>query len=261
MVANVAAMLMTLRVSSSILPQTSALVAAMVPTPSAAQITAINAFYSAAGSILTAKGEWWNFLAAQSQQAAFLDWVNPSRTLTALNAPTFTANSNMQGNGTNSYLLTPINYTTTTKFTQTNASLIMASLAHPAGAGIDLGGVNSTCNVAWASRFSGDLTLGRIGASTNISSAETVGLGQFAITRTGTTQTSYKDGVQIATGTPTNAAFGSTSPTIFRFGASSFSNTPMSLAAWMAFLTPTEIMTLFNASKAYLNFLNPGAYP
>ena len=86
-------------------PEATAYFAAMSTQPSNARKTLINnLIVGLVGDGVWSKLDWLCLMAAHAEQAGRLNAVNPAKSLTAYNSPTFTVDLGFTGNGTTAYL-------------------------------------------------------------------------------------------------------------------------------------------------------------
>lgn len=142
--------------------------------------------------------------AAVDTGVAGVDWKNPSRVATAVNAPTFTAYRGYKGNGSSSYVDTNYNLTTDgVAYTLNNASLGIFQLDTTVGNNIygARDGVNDTLI---NTRSAGGNFNSRINDRTNDQSTISTAFGFSVSDRSGTTKQRFKNG--LAYGSPATRA-------------------------------------------------------
>lgn len=184
------------------LPESVALFNRMSPAPSPSRQILIDATIQQ----LIAAGIWarldalW-FMAAASSQAAGLNWLSSSFTLTAVSSPTFTADRGYTGDAAAAYLDTGFTPGGGSKYLQNDmsAGLYARSVGTTGvwlGAQADVGG-------RWTliQDFGGANDIGyraNAGTATTATGARTVGLG--IVQRTSSTAVAYyKDGASVST--------------------------------------------------------------
>lgn len=101
------------RARSGDLPETIRFCAAMTTPPNSARRSRINTLI---GTLIT-EGIWQKLGAlfvfeSHDQQSALLEWKLPTHTATAVNSPTFVADTGFSSNGTTSYIDTNISWST-----------------------------------------------------------------------------------------------------------------------------------------------------
>lgn len=184
------------------LPESVALFNRMSPAPSPSRQILIDATiqqFIAAGIWARLDALW--FMAAASSQAAGLNWLSSSFTLTAVSSPTFTTDRGYTGDGVAAYLDTGFTPSTAGgKYTQND--MVAGVFARSAGTtGIWLGG-QATSSTQWTQIQDIGADIGyRVNAGTaaTATGAKTAGLG--AAQRTSSTAVAYyKDGASISTG-------------------------------------------------------------
>lgn len=172
--------------------------------PSAAYITALDTMIAGmrTDGNLTVLDRFWIF-AQEVQGYARVSIVNPGSTqITEVNTPTFTVNQGYTGNGTNRYLNTGFNWSTSSVNTLRN------SITH---------GVYITTNVAENKYDSGHLSAGRDilmssrfgtgdtyqtangAAGASVAVADSLGLSMARRTSTASGTTAYKNGASLGT--------------------------------------------------------------
>lgn len=241
---------------AALLPETQALIAQMNPEPSAALAQVYNTFYAgflAAGFVLSQFRQYC--LAAESEQNAGLELGNPgTNSLSAVNSPTFTANTGYQGDGATSYLSTGIAANSLQPHSIGIASPDSGSIAGSAiGATVD-----NTCNLA-PRNGSGNIQ-GKIANSTGLNAANSDGSGVIVLTKNGTnTLRGLRYGTTINTQASGADSYGAETLVILR--AAGFTTRRVSFAFFGPFLTPTEVETYATLVQTLCNAINPGLIP
>jgi len=189
-------------------PQTLALLAAMDVKPSTARKGHINTLI--ASLIAT---EAWNkadviyVLAAHDEQAARLNWKDPAvRTITAVNAPTFTVDRGFTGNGTSQQLLPGVDLDQLGGYSRDDAHLAVWSLTAGSLTSAECG-----CSVATyahiISQYVNGQSYGRLNGPNYTIVASAAGDGFHLMNRVGQYDLRhYRNNVQVAFNGQTSAA-------------------------------------------------------
>ena len=237
--------------------EASDLVARMSVAPSNARKARIDTTVGALKSAgLWSKLDALYMLAAHDAQAARLNWISTSYTLSEVNAPTFTTNAGYAGNGTSSYLESGYNPTTAGGvFTQNSAHMGLWSNSASVTAAADIGNLNT----AVVCRTSADLIAVRLNASVSAAPiASTDGSGHFIGSRSGSAAIDeYRNGSSVGRGAASTSAAPSNST--FWIGArnnTAFSARQISVAHWGSALTAAEVTALYDILDQYLNGLS-----
>jgi hypothetical protein len=245
--------------------EASAFVARMTTTPDDTRKGAIDALFTAikAGAnsgtnLLTKLDALW-LLAAADSQAASLNLISTSFTLTEVNSPSFTADRGYTGNGTSSYLDTAFNPATASSphYTQTAAHFgYWSRTSAQSSAKGDMGISTSTCANA---RTTSDTAQWALNRAINYSVANSDGSGHMVYSRGEPTAGSifgYRNGSNLGSG---GLAASTTLPNNnFAIGAQSavsptvFSTRQFAAAHIGDALTDNEVLDLYNALAAYM---------
>lgn len=196
------------------------------------------------------KGDGLYLVAGADSQAARRNWIADQYNLTAVSAPTFTADQGYAGNGSTSYLTSGFNPVTAGgKFALNSASLFVwvrnvadAATLHFAG--------NNTAKV------------GRNTAGTSVRTQANDGTGQLpAATLTGllgfsrglsTSYSVYRNGALVAAPVVTTTAMTSASFDFCRSSEGSYSASQIAAGFFGENLTADEALALYNAINTYL---------
>jgi hypothetical protein len=241
----------------SFLPQSVALFAAMTTPPTTARKILIN---NTIGALLSA-GIWSQLdvlyvLAAADNQAARLNWINPS-TFMALpvNAPTFAVDRGYTGDGSSSRLRTQ--YTPSVNgvnFTQNSASIWVWSRTQAQGAPRDVGSVTGTTMQSSVSiRNTSDNMSIFINDGTAGTPANSNSVGFFGSQRvSSTTKRAWGNGAQVgADVTLTSVGLPVTEQWTCGANSTSFSTRQQAAAAWGASLSGLE-SAFYNSLLPYM---------
>lgn len=194
-------------------------------------------------------------LAAHDEQAARQNWKNPGTfTLTAVNAPTFTADQGTAGDGATSYLET--NYNPSTQgvgFTRNDASIFVWSRTQALDAGPCFGQASTSTANFIIPRSTGDLMTSRINVNTSTTVANTDGRGLYAFSRTASTvQEGFKNGVSTGAGV-TNASVAIPNVTLNLLkNVATYSTTQVAAAGAGASLTTAQHAALYSILLGYM---------
>ena len=232
----------------------SALFARMVPAPSGARGPLIDATIRSlktAGVWAKLDGLW--VTAAHSEQAAQLNWVGATNTLTAVGAlPTFTVDRGYQGNGSSQLL--------TTGFIPGAGKTLRDD--HHMGVWVRTTGQDSIAEIgaemlSITTRQATDLMVSRSASTSTNTVASTDGSGLSLVSRVaGPGYTQYRNGVSLATPVEASVAFGGVFP-IYICGRNA-SGTPAYNAKQIAAasigggLSVSEQAALYQALAAYM---------
>lgn len=243
-------------------PAAVALFARFTTPPTTARKALINACIVA----LKAAGLWTKFdafymLAAETAQAARQNWVQDAFNLSAINAPTFTADRGYTGDGSSSYLNTNLSPSTATQFTKNSAHISVADRTSRAGItkfqigaqnGSGIGGYIVTRDASNLAHFplnDGDAVAGQF--------ANTTSAGRFVGSRTGSAlRAGYMNGASL--GTSTELAASGTSAFNFYIGGLDNSGSllasadQLSQASFGAGLSSGDVTAFDAAIAAYL---------
>lgn len=180
--------------------ETEALIARFTTPPTLQRKTQINTLIKA----LKTAGVWSKLdalyvLAAHDAQAARRNWIADAYNLTAVSAPTFSADRGYTGNGSSSYLATGLNPSTGGKYTQNSASLGVwvrtESNANYCDIGVDSGVIGSI-----RPRVTGLLSASTNGPATLPAVGSSVGLSAWSRTADAVVEV-YKNGASLADAT------------------------------------------------------------
>jgi hypothetical protein len=231
----------------SFLPQSLALFAAMTTPPTTARKILIN---NTIGALLSA-GIWSQLdvlyvLAAADNQAARLNWINPS-TFMALpvNAPTFTTDRGYTGDGSSSRLRTQ--YTPSVNgvaFTLNSASAWGWFLTNQQGSSRDIGNASVNPTVGLLAKNTSNLMAGAINDSTSaLTGAATVptAIGFCGIQRVGSAnRTLWKNGISLGSVAAASVGLPTQEQWICGANSTNFSSQQIAAAAWGAAIPGLE---------------------
>lgn len=185
---------------------------------------------------------------ASDSQPSRVDWRNPSRVATAVNAPTYTANFGFTFNGTN-YLNTNFNVSTAANFSQDSACFGAWSLEQNGNNSSGVGAWDGSDGLTLAPRqASSDRTTARVNQSDfnrSVNGTVTDGRGFYCITRTAAAQSLSRNGV-----VQDSTYYASTAPNnmnIYVGGISTgiLTSGKYGLVFAGGYLTTTEVQTLY----------------
>ena len=155
---------------------------------------------------LKAFGIWYRLdrlfvLAAHAQQPALLDWINSTRSATAVNSPTFTADEGFTGNGTTSYINSNYNPNSEAINYSLNSAVIGAYVRGTAAdAGIVVGFSDAASFSQIVPRTTGDITAMRLNSGGSTTTASTDASGWWAINRASSAEfITYRNGAYFFT--------------------------------------------------------------
>ena len=155
---------------------------------------------------LKAFGIWYRLdrlfvLAAHAQQPALLDWINSTRSATAVNSPTFAANLGFTGNGTTSYINSNYNPNSEAINYSLNSAVIGAYVRGTAvDAGIVVGFSDAASFSQIVPRTTGDITAMRLNSGGSTTTASTDASGWWAINRASSAEfITYRNGAYFFT--------------------------------------------------------------
>lgn len=221
-------------------PAASAIFSAFSTPPSTDRKKIINDLVVA----LKTSGIWNNLdlmylIAAADSQAASINWINPGTfTFSLVNTPTFVADQGYAGNETNQALDT--GWTPSTQavnYTLNNASVWTYSRTSTLSTRTDIGSTNSY----FATRWTGDVFIGRINDATNDSKSNTNGSGMFGIQRTSpTAKVFWRNGVTLGTSTRASTSVPSNTQYICGSNGLNDGGKQMAFAAWGSSLSGKE---------------------
>lgn len=162
-------------------------------------------------------------MAAADSQAARINWKNPgTKTMSAVNSPTFTADRGFAGNGSNSRLDTTwVPSTDGVKFVQNSASMWVWSNTNSQTSGADCGNASTAPYAYLYTRSSSDLAVMRLNDSSSGTTSSTNSIGMFgAQRRASNDRRLWKNGSQIGS-TTTSASTGLPTASMWVCGANS----------------------------------------
>lgn len=246
--------------SASFLPESIAIINAMIPTPNIFRQILINNFVSAliAADIWNSLDRLW-VMAAVNEQSAQLDWKSPAtvgRALLPINAPVFQTDRGYTGNGTTSTISTL--YTPSVDgvtYTQDDASFWVWSRTAGAVSIADAGNVTGFRNLIQLQN-SGSTIVSRVNTSVGAAvqtGAGITGIGLFGATRRSIAdQRNWQNGVQVgATGITVSEGIPAAVQWIGGSNPSSFSGRQFSIGAFGNSLSGKEL-AFYNAALAYM---------
>lgn len=236
----------------------------MTTAPSAGRRTLINNLIS----VLKADGVWFKLdalwvPAAETSQAASLNWISTSYTLTPINSPAFTADRGYLPDGATSYLDTGFISSAASDMTLNNAhvGIYLNTSGGASAARVDIGAQDATALTVLKAFDSANTISFRLnsslGGSSN-SAAFVDARGHTVLSRTASNLTSpYRN----ATATPTSSVVSVALPTTAMFlGANNGSGTPnqfsnrrIAAAHVGASLTAADVADVYNALNSYLS--------
>jgi len=205
---------------------------------------------------LKAGGSWAKrdalyVIAAADNQAARLNWISTSFTLSAISSPSFTADRGYTGDGTAAYLTTGMARNALTFFTQNSANIAAWSrtelnavsyLIGTAGGGV----------LRMTPRAAGLLS-GRINDAVQIQPSIASSIGLSSVNRSGSAlRQIYKNGAEAANDTQASTAIDADTITLLRDGAGTFAARNIAFAAVGGSLTAGESLAEYNAVAAYM---------
>ena len=159
---------------------------------------------------LWTKFDWISPLPLHTQQAMFLNWKNPAQSMTAVNSPTYTAYTGVNGDGAASYVDTNYNPSSYSGrvYAQNSASVFIWSGTSAQQANAVAGYYDGTDGVTINPRDTSNRYVMRINQQFSVTgSGSTDGTGLYTISRTGaTTIVMYKNGTAVASGSNASTA-------------------------------------------------------
>jgi hypothetical protein len=238
-------------------PEAASYVAAMAVQPTDARKAIIDTFFTSLKSNgILSKLDAGYLLASHDAQAAGLNFVNPATySLTTGGAPTFTADSKYDGNGTTDYLNTHFKPSTAgDNFTQSNHSFGVWIIDNTGGSLVDIGNVDNSINARNATNNYGFRSANTIVAT--VGSGVTNSAGLTMVNRTGGSSAAiYKNGAQAGSVNMSASPLASSDVYLLArnsAGAISFSDRGLGFAFLGGGLTSAQITALYNAVRAYL---------
>ncbi|HZW07965.1 MAG TPA: hypothetical protein VFF65_12655 [Phycisphaerales bacterium] len=242
------------------LPQTQALVAAMTTPPTDERAELIDEFNRSMAAISQAS-DWLFMLCAHAEQASLLDWTNPSRVLTPVNAPVFDADEGYTGDAVGAYLTTSRLMSSLTKYQRNSASATVAVVgASPVASdrwlGPDGGSTTIFMGLSAGSEYSA-----RLNSNSGGTAAAVNGKGVYTINRNNSSDFQmYKDGVQVASVTTASVIL--IAANLILLSANGIYGVgPQAYGRVGSALTPTQIAAEAAAVKTFINGCNPGLLP
>lgn len=240
-------------------PEASAYFSAMSTQPSDARKVLIDTCISSLVSAgVWAKLDWLSLFASHDAQAARLNAVTPSQSMTEVNSPTFLTDRHYVGNGTSSYLNSGWNPLTASapKFTQNNHS--MGAWCRNDVSSFSQSELGHTTRATLVARSSLVATVYAASGSSNFTLPVATSIGFTAWSKLNSTQVrGYKNGTAIATNTVTSSAL--YNQPFFALAAStsvgaggSFSTRQVAALFWGSQLSDSEHQALYNAVNTYL---------
>jgi len=230
--------------------EAAALFARYTTQPGTARKVIINDFIRA----LKAAGVWAKsdgiyMLNGEDEQSSLLNWKQNLYNLTAVDSPTFTANQGYAGNGTSSYLDTGfVPNTAGGSWVQNSAHMALTNRTSRAANGSVQMGCATTVNgnqAIMASRFTGDLFLGKMNDVTNGSIASTESAGRFYTSRSASgSRVQYKDGVSLGSVTAASSGLAVTAMVLLAYRSnvvSLFTSDQLAHASFGSGLTADEV--------------------
>jgi len=237
-----------------ILPETQTLIEAMTTAPKRARTFLIDDAIDA----LIEAGVWTKLdalwvMAAKDSQAARLNWKSPSTyTLSAINSPTFTADTGYAGNGSSSYLDTTITPNTLSNFAQNSGCVGIWCNTNTAATTPEMG-LASGASIRVTARTAGGNQQGRVNDTTSFSVAQASAIGHSVINRSGASaREMYRNGVSIGTDTTASASVSSSALYLLR-EASTYSARQISVAHIGSSLSSGEVSDLYTILNDYLS--------
>lgn len=202
-------------------------------------------------------------LATDSSTNALADIITNTAATLSATAPTFTANSGYLGNGASAAILTGLNFSTATNYTQNSASTFAWSTEVAADNGNPIGAASGTAdNYFQIFSFSGTDTW-RINAGAFANSATlATGVGMHHGSLVGGTLTIYINGV--VSGTPsTGYTTSAKENTTFQGlgGGSGFYGGNVGAFGAGAGFTATQVSNLYSRVHTFLHTVNATLYP
>jgi len=232
--------------------EASALVARMTVQPANGRKALID---SLVGSLKSA-GVWSKMdclyvVAAHDAQAARLNWVGSSYTLTPVNSPGFVADRGYTGDGSTSLLESNYNPTTAAGAYALNSAHIGSwARTNVAATVSDIGNANSRI----FARTSADAFSGRLNTTTGpaLAPSATTSVGHSVLSRLGsTTYGLYRDGTATAGNGSTSEAVLNATFQVLASNTGAFSSRQIACAHWGSGLSAAEIVALYSSLNTY----------
>lgn len=236
--------------------ETLSLLARFTTQPSAGRAQSINVLMKTwKDGGLFAKCDAFYMFRADDAQSSLLNWISTSYNLTAINSPTFVANSHYVGNGTTSYLDTGFNPTTapSPKMVQDSAHFGIWHLTDTDNGGaLSYSFGNSNTFLARTIGVTGGITYRISRSSSNTHSSSVVLPGHVLLNRTTSLLFDvYFAGLDVGGASAASAALTNAVFRICSFGASGFSTNQIQAVHFGSQLTAGEALAAYNALVAY----------
>lgn len=261
-----AKLLLTLNQGVGVAPETSALIARFTTPPTAARTALINNLIVA----LKTAGVWSKLdalymTAAADEQAARRNWIADLYNLTAVSAPTFTADRGYTGNASTAHLTTGLNPTTSGgKYTQNNASLGSWSRTDNNLAYCDIGVISTTIVGSIRPRVTNLLSASTNATASNPAIATSIGLSAWSRTGASVAEV-YKNGVSLLADTTTSLGLPNASFVLLARGTTTtpdqFSGNQVAAAFIGQGLSDAEHASMFAAVNTYLVAVGASSLP
>jgi len=245
--------------------EAAALVARFTTAPTTSRKRAIDTLIGA----LKAAGVWSKLdalylLAAADSQAARQNWVQDLYNLTAVSAPTFTADRGYAGDGASAYLNTGFNPTTASspQFTLNSGHISAYDRTSRAADGTNIMGARESTSkyIDILARFTGNVSINRVscGSGGGVSGSVSDSKGLFTANRSGASaQQAYKDGASLGSNSAATTGLPNASLFILARNVSSaspdaYTSDQVSGASIGGSLNSTEVAAKDAAILAYL---------
>lgn len=243
---------LTLRQGVSYEAEAVALFARMSTPPTGPRKTLINTLVKS----LKAASVWTRFdalylLAAADSQAARLNWISSSFTLTAVSSPTFTTDRGYAGDGVGAYLDSGFNPATAGGRTTLNSAhmgwWVNTAISENAA---DMGNTNSVGN----SRDASGNFVARVGSATTSSVAVGSPVGHSVVDRSASNvQTLYKNGSSVQIDPHVSTSLSSENYRLLtRAGSAIFNTRRIAAAHYGQSLSAADVSALYSALNTYL---------
>lgn len=237
-------------------PEAVALIARMTTPPDAQRIALINSTYRGlkTAGILSKLDALW-VMAAHDSQAAGLNWINSSHTLSPVNSPTFTVDRGYAGDGATSYMDTNYNPATHgVNLTQNSGSFGVWSMTSAQQSTSIAGWLDGSDGITILPRSSGNVFSGRVNTGITVTgSVNGDGMGFYVVSRSdASTQSHFKNGALANSDSRSSTAINSNNLYIGRSAASSYVSAQISVCLIGANLSDEEHAGLYTAMNAYL---------
>jgi hypothetical protein len=236
-------------------PETEALVARFTTPPTTERMGVINDLIkSLKNESIWSKLDALYITAAATAQAARQNWIADAYNLTAVSAPTFTADRGYAGDGVSSYLETNLNPATAPGLKQSQDDITIMVWSRTAGQSNN-GDVGNTASFI-APRIATDDINFRANAGVSVTASNADGSGMFCVSRLSSSSVqAYRNGATLGASisSPSTAPESASYRVCGRSGAFTTSSIRQQAAAsFGARLTAPQIAAYYTAVQTYL---------